>query len=111
LRIGPAAAGGGDAADADYEFHVAIAQATGNHYFADLLAHLGRAISPRTRIDSPAAANQDRADYLRTVNAEHQVIFRAIARGDSDAARAAMRTHLANSRERLRLLGGAGQET
>ncbi|MFP5476365.1 MAG: GntR family transcriptional regulator, partial [Gammaproteobacteria bacterium] len=29
-------------------------------------------------------------------------IFSAIARGDADAARAAMRIHLTNSRERLR---------
>ena len=94
----------GDAADADFEFHLTIAEATGNRYFADLLRQLGRAIIPRTRLDSPAAAHQDRRAYLQRVNDEHRVIYRAIARRDPDAARAAMRTHLANSRERLRQL-------
>ena len=105
--IDTAADGGGDAADADFDFHLAVAEATGNHFFPDLLRHLGRAIIPRTRIDSSAAARQERGDYLRTVNREHHDIFRAIARKDPDAARAAMRTHLANSRERLRALNTA----
>jgi GntR family transcriptional repressor for pyruvate dehydrogenase complex len=97
---------GGDAADADFEFHLAVASASGNHFFTDLLRHLGRAIIPRTRIDSPGIAHQARADYLRQVNHEHRAVFRAIARQDADAARAAMRTHLANSRERLRSVRG-----
>ena len=37
-----------------------------------------------------------------TVNREHHSIFDAIARKDPEAARAAMRMHLSNSRERLR---------
>ena len=104
--IEAAADTGDDAADPDFEFHLTVAESTGNHFFPDLLRHLGRAIIPRTRIDSSAAAHQERGDYLRTVNREHRDIFRAIARSDSDAARAAMRTHLANSRERLRQLRG-----
>lgn len=104
--IEAAADAGDDAADPDFEFHLTLAESTGNHFFPDLLRHLGRAIIPRTRIDSSAAAHQARGDYLRTVNREHQDIFRAVARSDSDAARAAMRTHLANSRERLRQLRG-----
>jgi DNA-binding FadR family transcriptional regulator len=104
--IETAAQTGDDAADPDFEFHLTVAESTGNHFFPDLLRHLGRAIIPRTRIDTSAAAHQDRGDYVRTVNREHQDIFRAIARSDSDAARAAMRTHLANSRERLRQLRG-----
>jgi DNA-binding FadR family transcriptional regulator len=43
---------------------------------------------------------------VREVNREHGDVLRAIANGDSDAARAAMRTHLVNSRERLRALRG-----
>lgn len=102
--IETAAKTGDDAADPDFQFHLTVAEATGNHFFPDLLRHLGRRIIPRTRIDSSAAAHQERGDYVRAVNREHQDIFRAIARSDSDAARAAMRTHLANSRERLRQL-------
>lgn len=104
--IRSAARNGGKDADADFEFHVTVAESTGNPYFADLLRHLGRAIIPRTRVDSYAAAQQSRSDYLRAVNDEHESIFRAIARHDADASRAAMRTHLSNSRERLRSLRG-----
>ena len=38
--------------------------------------------------------------------AEHESILDAIAAGDAEAARAAMRTHLANSRERRRRAAG-----
>ena len=44
----------------------------------------------------------ERREYLRRVNAEHESILDAIAMQDGEAARAAMRTHLANSRERRR---------
>ena len=46
----------------------------------------------------------ERQAYLRRVNAEHESIIDAISRQDPEAARAAMRTHLANSRERRRRL-------
>jgi DNA-binding FadR family transcriptional regulator len=40
--------------------------------------------------------------YQERVNREHDDIYNAILRKDAEAARAAMRTHLSNSRERLR---------
>jgi GntR family transcriptional regulator, transcriptional repressor for pyruvate dehydrogenase complex len=43
------------------------------------------------------------------VNREHEEIYSAIARGDSESARAAMRIHLTNSRERLRRAREAAQ--
>jgi DNA-binding FadR family transcriptional regulator len=36
------------------------------------------------------------------MDVEHDAIYQAIGRRDPDAARAAMRLHLSNSRERLR---------
>ena len=109
-RSSAAAQTGGDAADPDFEFHCDRRRIDGQPLLPRPAASLGRAIIPRTRIDSSAAAHQDRGDYLRAVNREHQDIFRAIARNDSDAARAAMRTHLANSRERLRVLKGEAND-
>jgi GntR family transcriptional regulator, transcriptional repressor for pyruvate dehydrogenase complex len=50
----------------------------------------------------PQLAHDDPAAYLERVNREHEDIFNAILRKDPEAARAAMRTHLSNSRERLR---------
>lgn len=92
----------GNAIVSDVAFHLLVATATGNRYFHDILKQLGRTIIPRTRINSAALAEDDQTAYLNRVNREHEDIYNAIARKDPDAARAAMRTHLANSRERLR---------
>lgn len=40
------------------------------------------------------------AAYLARINAEHQSVLDAIERQDVEGARAAMRTHLVNSRQR-----------
>ncbi|WP_082151687.1 FadR/GntR family transcriptional regulator [Caenimonas sp. SL110] len=93
----------GNAVSPDFRFHLAIANATGNRYFADIMTHLGSTVIPRTRIDSSRVAHEDMGQYLRRVHREHEEIFQAIARRDSDSARAAMRIHLTNSRERLRV--------
>lgn len=101
-EFGAAIEQGRDAVSADFRFHLEIARATRNSHFADLLGSLGTLIIPRARLDGSAALSAERLDYLRRVNAEHESILDAIAGGDSDGARAAMRTHLVNSRERRR---------
>jgi DNA-binding FadR family transcriptional regulator len=101
-EIASAVDAGQDAVAADFRFHSEIARATQNEHFAGLLATLGQKIIPRARLEAGAAADPERLAYLRRVNAEHESIYDAIAAGDADAARAAMRTHLANSRERRR---------
>lgn len=98
----------GDTVAPDFRFHLQIAQATGNPYFADIMTHLGATVIPRTRIS--AIRNLDRGSaYLSRVNREHEEIYAAIARRDPDSARAAMRIHLTNSRERLRVAQEAAQ--
>jgi len=93
---------GRDAVAADFQFHTEIARATQNEHFAGLLATLGAQIIPRARLEASAALEPAQQSYLRRVNAEHESIYDAIAAQDAEAARAAMRTHLANSRERRR---------
>jgi DNA-binding FadR family transcriptional regulator len=93
---------GGDAVRADLRFHGEIARATQNPHYAELMASLGTKIIPRARLAEGDAASAQRREYLRRVNAEHESIFDAIAARDADGARAAMRTHLVNSRERRR---------
>lgn len=93
---------GRDAVAADFQFHLEIARATQNAHYAELMASLGSSIIPRARLEAPEALSDERRQYLRRVNGEHESIFEAIANRDPDAARAAMRTHLANSRERRR---------
>ena len=93
---------GRDAVIADHQFHQEIARATQNHHFVDLMHSLGASVIPRARISSILTTDPERQNYLRRVNQEHESIYNAIAEQDVEAARAAMRTHLANSRERLR---------
>jgi GntR family transcriptional repressor for pyruvate dehydrogenase complex len=102
---------GRDAVGPDFQFHLEIARATQNAHFAELMASLGTMIIPRARLDAAAGVDDARRQYLRGVNAEHESIFDAIRNQDSDAARAAMRTHLANSRERRRRATAPGFES
>ena len=102
---------GDSAVAADFQFHLEITRATQNPHFSQLMATLGPSLIPRARLEAavqpadgaqPPAVDTHRQAYLRRVQVEHESIFDAIAAQDADAARAAMRTHLANSRERRR---------
>ena len=95
---------GRDAVGPDFQFHLEIARASQNPHFVDLMGTLGGMMIPRARLEPPGPLTPDRQAYLRRVNAEHESIVDAISRQDPEAARAAMRTHLANSRERRRRL-------
>lgn len=92
---------GADSVEADLDFHVAVAEASGNPYFPRLLQSLGATMIPRRRIEfeTPAA----RRAYLERVQTEHRAIQAAIEKGDATAARRAMEKHLSGSRYRLRL--------
>lgn len=88
---------GKPSADADAEFHLAIAAGANNHKFFDILRHLRNNIIPRSRVDLAKLTAED----LARVAQEHQDIYSAIRYRDPETARAAMRSHLSNSRERL----------
>jgi DNA-binding FadR family transcriptional regulator len=88
--------------EADVRFHRLVAEATGNRYFVEMLGQLGNTLIPRARLNTPGLEPARAGDYLERVNREHEDIYNAILRQDPEAARAAMRTHLSNSRERLR---------
>lgn len=92
----------------DVEFHLYIAQASGNRYFYDVQRQMGRSISPRTRLGGADLARLDQMPRLRQVLNEHTAIYSAIDRGDAEDARAAMRMHLSNSRERLKAAHSSG---
>jgi GntR family transcriptional repressor for pyruvate dehydrogenase complex len=96
------ARGGSDPVPSNMQFHLLLAQSSGNRYFHDILSHLGTNIIPRTRLNSAGPAKDDPAVNMERVINEHEDIYDAIARQDPESARAAMRTHLSNSRERLR---------
>lgn len=93
---------GGETAEADTLFHLAIAEASNNRYLHDLLSHLGSNFLPRVRQRTARLSRDAPSVFIERVMREHEDIYTAISRRDAESARAAMRTHLANSRERLR---------
>lgn len=98
LRPGP----GGEAAPvgADCEFHHAVATASGNALFAELLEVLDGTIRDAMTIGLGIARAGAR-ERARRVAEEHEAIAEAIERGDAEAADLAMRYHLHRSRQRV----------
>lgn len=86
----------------DTQLHLAIAQAAGNPYLLDVLTHIHQEQLPRARQASAHIPRDAPEVYIARVRLEHDDIVSTIARQDPESARAAMRTHLSNSRERLR---------
>jgi GntR family transcriptional regulator, transcriptional repressor for pyruvate dehydrogenase complex len=100
---------GGNDAESDFQIHLRIAEATGNRYFPEVLAHFGPATIPRTRLHL-LQSGQDQAAYLRILTREHEQIYAAIEQRDSRAAAKFMRAHLSNSSARLQKAQEALQE-
>jgi GntR family transcriptional regulator, transcriptional repressor for pyruvate dehydrogenase complex len=98
-----AAIGRGEAAIVeDFAFHRAIAAATANPHFSNLLQFLGHFIIPRQSIHADGMTNGSQAAYMRQILGEHEAIVSAISARDADKAHHAMRAHLVRSRERYR---------
>lgn len=99
---------------ADFGIHHAIAAATNNPFYIEVLDALGtRAIPCDVQAPWPIETVLSR-DYQRAVQAEHWTIISAISEQDVEAARAGMRRHLVRSqelyRQRLRA-GGPSSES
>lgn len=86
-------------ADADFMFHLSIAQASGNPYFSTAMQALEDHIAVGMRFHGMSLRSTSGA--LQHVFVEHTAVFDAIARRDAEAARSLMRTHLTGSRDRL----------
>ena len=93
---------GAPTVEADYEFHMAIAAATNNRFYVDVLRHFGPRAIPRGQFPTLPEAN-DRS-YLEKVHAEHVEILEAIADQEPERARQAMRAHMLASQRRYRML-------
>ena len=105
LRAIEAAIGRGEGAiHEDFAFHRAIAQATGNPRFAELLEYLGRHVIPRQSVRVSVGTPQAQRQYLLRIQKEHGRIYEAVRDGAPAAARNAMRAHLTRSLQRYRRL-------
>ena len=103
-KIDTAIKRGEPAVDEDFRLHRAIAAATGNPYFVKFLDFLGHFIIPRWIVQRRAWRSTDQRPYLTAIQKEHRLIVACIADGRSDAARDAMRSHLAGSRNRYQAM-------
>lgn len=89
------------AADIDAAFHIGIAAATHNKYYAQLLQYLNLQLHQAV---ATARANSLRQQRLpEQVHEEHVAVFDAIRAGDPERARAAATAHLRQAAARLGL--------
>lgn len=87
---------------ADFAFHRAIAEATNNAFYVEVLDSLGSRTIP-CDVTSPYATEDVLSfTYQAGLQREHLAILNAISAGDASAARDAMRAHLSASQERYR---------
>ncbi len=85
----------------DTEFHLGIAQASGNEVFTTVVAAIRDALGQQSRILNAAFAERRSAS-----NAEHDRILRAIAAGDYADASECMRRHLDKVEQAVTELAG-----
>jgi GntR family transcriptional repressor for pyruvate dehydrogenase complex len=86
----------------DFEFHRAIAAATNNPFYVEVLDALGMRAIP-CDITSPWGTDSVLSrEYQQGLQAEHLAILKAISSGDADGSRQAMRDHLSASQQRYR---------
>lgn len=89
--------------DADMAFHMCIASASRNRFFEEFMAFFADRVARSIAIArSNSARIKGRAQLVQH---EHQSIFDAIADGEPEQARVAMRLHLQNANRRLGLDG------
>lgn len=84
----------------DFEFHLAVAAASGNTVFAEVLETLDATIqhAMTVALGLTRSGSKERA---RRVFEEHEAVAEAIARGDAEAAGLTMRYHLHRARQRV----------
>lgn len=92
---------GGDGVDEDVAFHLCIAEATGNPYWAKFVQMFAPQI--RLAVKVTRANEARRLDFAAQVRGEHERIVAAIAAGDATRARAAASDHMVCVAERVRL--------
>lgn len=86
--------------EADYQFHRAIAAASGNDVFIQMLDCTRQAIEQGIDVAQKLTREGSQA-RVDTVMREHRQIFEAIRAGDSEAAGVSMSYHLLQARTRI----------
>lgn len=89
--------------EADFELHLAIAEATNNPRFAEFMKMIGHSVIPRHAL-MPGDSGKMPEDYKEKIRLEHDALVTAILNSDEAAARQAMRQHLRGSQTRYRAI-------
>mgnify|MGYP000194143896 CR=1 FL=1 len=88
------------ATEEDYQFHLAITEASNNHYYSTAIRSLNDSIKEGMNLTRGLSLMASEA-RLRIVQDEHLAIVNAIVDKDGDAAAQAMKAHLENARRRM----------
>lgn len=91
---------GGISDKADFDFHMAIANATQNEFYVSILSTLNTATRSGMRVALNITKTRPR-ERIKIIQREHRSVFNAIAEGDVTAADLAMRYHIYSARMRL----------
>jgi DNA-binding FadR family transcriptional regulator len=85
---------------ADYDFHLAIAEASGNRFITSTMVSIKEHIAFGMNLTRNLSLMRP-PDRLAMVQDEHHAIFNAIERREPEQARSRMRAHLENARRRV----------
>jgi DNA-binding FadR family transcriptional regulator len=85
---------------ADFDFHFAVAQASGNEFYGAVMEGMRTHLEFAINLARTLAMTYPR-DHLMTVQGEHVATFHAIEARDAEAARLAMRTHIQHACQRV----------
>lgn len=86
--------------DADLDFHRAVAEAAGNDYLVTFLTYL---VHQMRETIITVRENHGLEAVVRITIAEHQRIYEALATGEAEASRDAMRAHIRGAAKRLNI--------
>lgn len=86
--------------EADFAFHKAVADSSGNAYFSTALHSLEESLKTAMLLNRQLSL-QNPAQRLHLVQAEHKLVYEAIRDGNEEAAHAAMYKHIHDARRRV----------
>ncbi len=107
LQANAATTSNADVSHANILFHEAVAEATRNSLFVDVIRSVNEAAN-NTWVIWAKLPSHDYEQIVSTVVAEHRKVYDAILRQDPDRARAAMQSHLSTAVDRMLGVAEAG---
>ena len=84
----------------DFDFHLAVARASGNQFFISAIASMQAQVLLSMNLMRNLSLHKS-VERQKLVQAEHEVLLAALQRRDAPAAGLAMRTHLENAKNRM----------